>query len=468
MVSWPVEAEDEPMNATDETSPPPPPPPPPGSDPHHRLTRSTDDKVLTGLCGGLGRYFGLDPLIFRVAFVVLALAGGTGVLLYLVGWLLIPDDQGGVAVGLRGDRPRTRKFLMAVLIAAGVVILVGDVFDRHRGPDLPLTVALLAVGAAVLWSRRDRLGGPPAPPAPPAWPSGPATPGPTTGGTAGGGDAATSPLPTPPPAGPPTDAPTPPSPADTTSGDDAGSASAPTVPFVPPSSVFPAPPVPPPPTSAAGGAWTPSVSTRIPPPTRAPRQPRPRSVLVPATLSLLAAVAGLLALLRAPLAVVLAVLLLLTGGAMVVGAWRGRARWLIPVAIVLGVALAAASVLDVPIKGESGDRTFRPTTLTDLRPTYRVAVGQLVLDLRDLDLGGRTVSVLATDAIGHLQVLVPRTATVVATGHAGAGDVTLFGQSWDGTHVDKTRTSPGPEGGGRIELTARVGIGQVEVLRAEA
>src|SRR4051794_14947801 len=64
------------VNATDETMTPPPPSDPPPSatpPPARRLTRSTDDKVLSGLCGGLGRYFGLDPVIFRVAFVVLAL-----------------------------------------------------------------------------------------------------------------------------------------------------------------------------------------------------------------------------------------------------------------------------------------------------------------------------------------------------------------------------------------------------------
>ena len=64
----------------------------------NRLTRSTDDKVVSGLAGGLGRYFGIDPVVFRIAFVVLTLAGGSGSLLYLVGWLMIPDDAGGNAL----------------------------------------------------------------------------------------------------------------------------------------------------------------------------------------------------------------------------------------------------------------------------------------------------------------------------------------------------------------------------------
>jgi hypothetical protein len=186
------------------------------------------------------------------------------------------------------------------------------------------------------------------------------------------------------------------------------------------------------------------------------------------TLSILAVLGGTLALLRVPLAVSLAIALLVTGGALVVGAWRGRARWLIPVAIMLASSLAVASVIDVPLRGGAGDRTYRPTTLAELRPTYRMAIGELVLDLRALDMQGRTANVLVTDGIGHLQVLVPRSAGVIAMGHAGAGDVRLFEQSWSGVKVDKRQTVAGREGGGRIVVRARVGLGQVEVLHAQA
>ncbi len=70
----------------------PPTDPPPYKQAGNRLTRSTDDQVVAGLSGGLGRYFGIDPVVFRIAFVVLTLAGGSGILLYLIGWLMIPDD----------------------------------------------------------------------------------------------------------------------------------------------------------------------------------------------------------------------------------------------------------------------------------------------------------------------------------------------------------------------------------------
>jgi len=57
-----------------------------------RLSRARDGRWLGGVSAGLGRYFNLSPMIYRVAFVALALAGGTGILLYVAAWLVIPDD----------------------------------------------------------------------------------------------------------------------------------------------------------------------------------------------------------------------------------------------------------------------------------------------------------------------------------------------------------------------------------------
>ena len=55
-----------------------------------RLLRSRRDRMIGGVCGGLGRYLNVDPVLLRIAAVALALAGGVGVLAYLVAWVLIP------------------------------------------------------------------------------------------------------------------------------------------------------------------------------------------------------------------------------------------------------------------------------------------------------------------------------------------------------------------------------------------
>lgn len=51
--------------------------------------------MIAGVAGGLGRYLGIDPVIIRIAFVVLAVSGGSGVLLYLIGMIAIPEERPG-------------------------------------------------------------------------------------------------------------------------------------------------------------------------------------------------------------------------------------------------------------------------------------------------------------------------------------------------------------------------------------
>jgi phage shock protein PspC (stress-responsive transcriptional regulator) len=385
------------METVNET-PPPHDAPPPGATPPPRapLTRSTDDQVLAGLCGGLGRYFGLDPMVFRIAFVVLTMVGGSGILLYLLGWLLISDDKGGGVLS-RVKGARNQKLVAAVLAGAGALLLLDELTDDG---DVPFGLVLVGFGALVLWSRQrqDRAGGgSPTPPAPPA-PSPPATP---------TRDAA--PVPSPPGDAVPTEAEDPP--------DDTA---------------------------------------------------KSRSTLVPVTLSLLAVLAGGLTLLGVSVTTGLALALLLTGSALVVGAWRGRARWLIPVGLVLAAALAAVSVIDVPVRGGAGDVTYRPASVQEIRSPYRLGAGTMVVDLRDVDLHGRTVRLVASVAAGRLEVVVPGGASVDVEAGVGAGEVDVLGRRAEGLDVGRDVVQPGNEGGGRLVLNARAGVGSVEVRRAPA
>ncbi|HEX2046479.1 MAG TPA: LiaF domain-containing protein, partial [Acidimicrobiales bacterium] len=206
-----------------------------------------------------------------------------------------------------------------------------------------------------------------------------------------------------------------------------------------------------------------------PPPPPPAAEPRPRSALVPVTLSLLAVLAGGLSLVGVSATTGLALALLLTGGALIVGAWRGRARWLIPVGLILAAVLAAAAVVDdVPIRGGAGDPRFRPVTIEELRSPYRLGAGELVVDLGDLDLRGQTVEVVASVAAGSLLVVVPRDAALDVDARVGAGDLRLLGRHSDGFAVDRTVVESGRDGAGRIVLRARAGIGEVEVRRAFA
>jgi len=93
------------------TAPPTPPvdqptgdqpfPPPSGPSARPELRRSGTDTMLGGVCGGLAEYSGIDPLLWRAGFVLLTLAGGSGVLVYLLLWVFMPP-----APLAPGRRPR--------------------------------------------------------------------------------------------------------------------------------------------------------------------------------------------------------------------------------------------------------------------------------------------------------------------------------------------------------------------------
>lgn len=57
------------------------------------IRRKREDRVLAGVCSGLGDYLGIDPLWIRIAFVALSLGGGSGVLLYIIAVLAIPEED---------------------------------------------------------------------------------------------------------------------------------------------------------------------------------------------------------------------------------------------------------------------------------------------------------------------------------------------------------------------------------------
>ncbi len=57
--------------------------------------RRSSDKMIAGVCAGLAEYFGIDPVIVRILFVLLALAGGPGLLLYIILWIIMPESSAG-------------------------------------------------------------------------------------------------------------------------------------------------------------------------------------------------------------------------------------------------------------------------------------------------------------------------------------------------------------------------------------
>jgi phage shock protein PspC (stress-responsive transcriptional regulator) len=390
----------EPQTDSDPGALPPPArtqPPPATPQPPRRLVRRRDDRLLGGVCSGIADHLGIDPVVVRIAFVVLSFMGGAGLLAYAAGWLLIPEDGDERSIGERALKERRWAPIVGVVLIGGAVLSLADSWWwAGRGVGFP--ILLIAGGAYLLWTR-------------------------------------TTPTPTP-------------------TGVRYGDID--------------------PPTHASSSAGSAGSAGR---PDRPPRRRRRRSRLGPIVLGLLFVGAGIVGLVIAsgravqPSAV-FAGGLMIVGSGLVAGTWVGRAWGLIPLGLLLLAALSASSVIKVPFEGGVGERHFTPRTASEVRDEYHLAMGELRLDLSALQLDrGQVRDITATVGAGHLDVTVPRGFDVEIHGEAGMGDVALLGNNHHdgGISIDRDESiKAGSEGAPKIVLDAEVGIGQVEVHRAEA
>jgi phage shock protein PspC (stress-responsive transcriptional regulator) len=125
---------------------------------YKQLRRSRSDRMIAGVSGGLGRYFDVNPVFYRVGFVVLALLGGAGILIYAAAALVIPDegrDESIVEQALRERRSRPWRLIGLALVTVSAIVLVSEahVWNGQVGWVLVLIagVVLLALGPR-LWS----------------------------------------------------------------------------------------------------------------------------------------------------------------------------------------------------------------------------------------------------------------------------------------------------------------------------
>lgn len=127
----------------------------------NQLYRSTKNKVLAGVCGGIAEYFRIDPLIIRILCIALATMGA-GIFLYIIAIFLIPvrpanefyesDDAFSAPV----DPGRNRLVAGGILVGIGILLLLKEVFHwlnfRMFWP-----VILILAGALILYNSRRRM-----------------------------------------------------------------------------------------------------------------------------------------------------------------------------------------------------------------------------------------------------------------------------------------------------------------------
>lgn len=120
--------------------------------PQRRLVRVDEGRWLAGVCAGLGRYFDVNPLVYRIAFAALSLAGGTGLLLYLAAWLVLPSETSDDSIAveaLREHRDRPWLLLGIGLLSFGAILALSEA-EFWPGTGNVWLAALLA-GAAIVW-----------------------------------------------------------------------------------------------------------------------------------------------------------------------------------------------------------------------------------------------------------------------------------------------------------------------------
>jgi phage shock protein PspC (stress-responsive transcriptional regulator) len=138
------------MNETPSETPQEPAPREPGP---RKLTRSRDDRVVGGVCGGMGRYFNVDPLFFRIGVVALAFVGGAGLLLYLAALVLVPSDDKVVDGTADAATEQRNRALLIVAIVVGLIVAIPFLFGGGlvlAAVGIPLAV-LVATGVLVWW-----------------------------------------------------------------------------------------------------------------------------------------------------------------------------------------------------------------------------------------------------------------------------------------------------------------------------
>jgi phage shock protein PspC (stress-responsive transcriptional regulator) len=385
--------------------------PPPAAAPR-RLYRRTDDRVIAGVASGLADYLKVDPVLVRVGFIALTVLGGAGILAYLAMWWIVPPVD---AISSPGERAMARlknapRWVAVFALVLGVALLA-DQLNVTRA-EVVWGLALVAIGVLLFRETGSRADGDAV-----AAVSAPgAAAAVATESRLGAIDGPGEPL-----------------------GPAVG----------PPSFDRPGPP-----------AW-------IPP----RRRPRERSRLGVATLGLAFVALGVAVMLSTvgplhlSLSQFLAIPLAVIGLGLLVGAWWGRARWLIALAFVLAPFVLVGSLVSVPLEGGAGERNFAPATVAAAERPFHLVAGSMSLNLTGTDLApGQTLTASATVMAGEIVVLVPRSAHVLVHARAGAGAMNVMDTYEDGLSVDQ-EVARGPGKGPRIELDLAVSFGRIVVTR---
>ena len=376
------------------------------------LRRSADDRIISGVAGGIGSLASVNSVSIRVGFILLTFVGGAGLWLYFLGWLCLPHRDGSPSIlanTLRGDSPhRFRSMAGALLLLAATAIsvfllgpllldLLAKFLSNGAVVVVLLAVALIAAGAWLMWRPKASQPSPHRSGQPPQ-------------------EAASSPV--------------------------AAAAAVSTMDVKAPTGSADSP---------GGGPLAPTgrrrarlraqtrrASARRRRRSRRQRRRRERSFLGPiASAVMLIFVGGAVMLDRFDVfdtdpTLLVAVLVLFVGAVLVMSSFLGRAHGLILLGALLSAVLTVGIAADIRSAWSGiGTERVEATNLGELEAEYRHGIGRMVVDLREVDFRGQSATLDLGLTIGELLVFVPADISLELNAHIGAGDLHMDPSPFD-------------------------------------
>ena len=380
------------------------------------LVRPVEGRVVAGVSQGLANRYDLPVWVPRVGFAVSALFGGAGLVLYLAGWLLMrsEDETESIAERFFSGASSSKAWIGIGLIFLAALILLDNLTFLSGG--VIWAVALLVLGVLLYTGQIPLSSGEK-----------------NTEASKEGVQPVTT-----------TETNLPVTQTDTPAGD-----------------------------SPSGGGLppTPTPTPPILPPSAA--KPKEQSILGRLTIGFMLLGVGILALLdtipdfpvypepRHYLA--LAVTILGTG--LIVGAFAGRARWLILVAVVAVPTLMFSPIFEWDWESDTFELTTGPETFTELSDEYTLDIGNLEIDLSDLPWDGETIDLTASVDLGNLEIRIPSDVGIIGNASVDVGRVGTFGRESAGIGSPSLSFNEQDFPGGTVLLDAHVDMGNIDIKR---
>jgi len=389
------------------------------------LIRPNEGRVLAGVAQGLANRFDIAPWVVRAAFILFAFAGGAGVALYAAGWFLIrsEDEAESVAERVFSGATTSRSWIGIGLVFLAALILL-DKFTFLSG-GVVWAVGLLIVGLLLYTGDLPRL-------------------------MNRSGDQAESQ-----------------GPDDkegvqqmTTTDTKVSALETPIHATTPPSG------------GTVGGGVPPTPTPTPPILPSAARAPREHSMLGRLTIGFILLGLGVLALLdNLPGVAVepeprhyMALAVTILGIGLLVGAFLGRARWLILVGVIMVPTMLFSPVFEYEWTSENFERSVAPNTFAEVESVYSLEIGNLFIDLTELPWNGQTIEMSISVDAGNVELRLPEGVGLTGSAEVSVGRVAGPGRETSGLGNPALMfDSPGPRG--TVNLDARVDIGNIEISR---